>query len=228
MNDFYKQPIVLVWTEAVLLMVIGFYPAFIIIEAGYSQPLFYLVFFIYLPFLQFAGTPLFRLTGIYKYYSPMLIGYMANNVQIDLHSGGSFDYLFVMRKFRIGSEIRRSILIYHLEGLLNIINLIESDKIPSTVNIVGTSYFFNERTANKFGFKLVNPSIFYRLNLMVNFIDLFWMYSVAKGRLSIPKIGSANKLEIIGSKLVDKKELIIELHKKLTSKLEDRPLEDKG
>jgi len=218
MNNFYNQPIFLLWTETILLMVIGFFPFFIIIEAGYSQPLYYLLFLIYLPISQFSLTPIYKLTGVYKYYSPMLLGYMANEKQIDLHSGGSFDYLFVMRRFKIGAESRNQILIYHLEGIINIISLIENDKIPTTVNIVGTSYFFNERTMNKIGFDREKPSIFYRINLMANFIDLIWMYSIAKGHFSIPKIWSAKKVKIIGSKLVDKKEVIIELHTKMNQR----------
>jgi hypothetical protein len=46
---------------------------------------------------------------------------MANNLQIDLHSGGSFDYLFVMRKYKPGFEMRNRLLIYHLEGLMHLI-----------------------------------------------------------------------------------------------------------
>jgi len=113
MNDFYKQPIFLQWIEAILLLVSGFYPAIVIIELTNSKPLFSLLFLFYLPVGQFSITPIFKLSGIYKYYSPMLIGYMANNIKIDLHSGGSFDYLFVMRKYKVGIEFRNRILIYH-------------------------------------------------------------------------------------------------------------------
>jgi hypothetical protein len=218
MNNFYKQPKLLLWAEAILLMLIGFYPAIIINEAGKSQPLFYLLFLIYIPVLQFTITPISKLTGIYKYYSPMLLGYMANKNQIDIHSGSSFDYLFVMRKFKIGTEIRNQILLYHLEGVMNIISLIENDKIPSTVNIIGTSYFFNERTIAKLGFEMEKPSIFYRINLLVNVIDLIWMYSIAKGKFSIPKIWSAKKVKIAGSKLIENKGTIVGLHAKMVSK----------
>jgi hypothetical protein len=106
MNDFYKQPKILQWIEAILLLSIGFLPAFIIIEIGYSQSLFYLLFIIYVPVGQFAFTPFLKLIGVYRYYSPMLLGYMANDRQIDLHSGGSFDYLFVMRKYVTPPKIR--------------------------------------------------------------------------------------------------------------------------
>lgn len=90
----------------------------------------------------------------------MLLGYMPNDKQIDLHSGSSFYYLFVMRKWKSGIELRNRLLIYHLEGLINLIQLIENKSIPATVNIVGTSYFFNNKTLHKMGFEILNPSLF--------------------------------------------------------------------
>lgn len=222
MNNFYRQPKPLLWIEAIILMLIGFYPVSLIGEAGSIQPLYYLLILIYIPVFQFTVTPIFRLTGIYKYYSPMLLGFMANKNQIDIHSGSSFDYLFVMRKFKIGMEIRNQILLYHLEGVMKIISLIENNKIPSTVTIIGTSYFFNERTIEKLGFEKEKPSIFYRLNLIANFVDLIWMYSISKGYFSIPKILKAKKVKITGSKLVGKKEIIIKLHTALNLKQQNR------
>jgi hypothetical protein len=193
MNNFYKQPKILQWIAAILFLLLGFWPALVIIEKGYEQPLLYLLFLIYIPVGQFAATPFFTLVGIYKYYSPMLLGYMANDKQIDLRSGGSFDYLFVMRTYKSGIALRNKLLIYHLEGLLNIIQLIENKTIPETANIVGTSYFFNNRTLHKMGFEIINPSLFYRINLFVYFIDLIWMYSLAKGKFAMPKLWNAKK-----------------------------------
>ena len=219
MNDFYKQALFLQWFEAILLLVIGFYPALLIIELAYAPPLFGLLFLFYVPVGQFSTTPFFKLTGIYTYYSPMLIGYMANDVKIDLHSGGSFDYLFVMRKYKAGVEVKNILLVYHLEGLLNIIGQMENNTIPTTVTISGTSYFFNERTLNKFGFELKKPSLFYRINLFVNCIDLIWMYSFSQGRFSIPKIWNAREASISGSKLMESKDVIENLYNKITSKI---------
>lgn len=218
MNDFYKQPIVLQWIESILLILFGFLPAFAIIENGYSNAIYYFLFLIYVPVGQFAFTPIFKLIGVYKYYSPMLLGYMANDNKIDLHSGGSFDYLFVMRKFRAGIEISTNLLIFHVEGLMKIIQLIENKSIPESVSIVGTSYFFNDRTLSKMGFESVKPSFFYRLNLFVNFIDLIWMYSLSKGKLSIPKLWNAKKASISGAKLVESKKAIEDVYNKMKSR----------
>ena len=215
MNDFYKQPKILQWIEAILLLLFGFIPALAIIEIGYSHPIYYLLLIIYVPVGQFSFAPFFKLIGVYKYYSPMLLGYMANDRQIDLHSGGSFDYLFVMRKCKSGIELRNRLLMYHLEGLLKLIELIENKSITETVNIVGTSYFFNTKTIHKMGFEVLNPSFFYRLNLFVNFIDLILMYSLSQGKFSIPRLWDAKKASISRAKLIESKKVIEDLYDKI-------------
>ena len=205
MNDFYKQPKALVWIESILFLLAGFFLAVLIIEKGYDQPLYYLAFVLYVPISQFLYTPLFTLTGGYTYYSPMLLGYMSNEKQIDLHSGTSFDHLFVLRNCKPGIELRNRLLAYHLEGLLYLISLIENKQIPESVTLVGTSYFFNDRTLQRLGFQIEKASTFYRANLFLNFIDLFWMYSLSRGKVSMPALWKAKKARILGAALVAQK-----------------------
>jgi hypothetical protein len=173
------------------------------------------------PISQFLFTPIYKLTGGYTYYSPMLLGYMANEKQIDLHSGTSFDYLFALRKYPSGTALRNRILLYHLEGLLNIIQLIEDKYLPETVNIIGTSYFFNERTLHNLGFQIEEPSNSYRINLLLNFIDLFWMYSLSKGKVAIPRVWDVKKASILGDQLVLQKTKLEGLYQKLKVKQRD-------
>ncbi len=216
MNDFYKQPKALVWFESILFLLAGFLLAVLIIEKGYDHPLFYAAFIFYVPISQFLYTPIFKLTGGYTYYSPMLLGYMVNEKQIDLHSGTSFDHLFVLRKCKPGIELRNRLLAYHLEGLLRLISLIENKQVPESVTIVGTSYFFNDRTLQKLGFQIEKASAFYRANLFLNFIDLFWMYSLSQGKVSFPALWEAKKASIQGAAFVAQKPKLEALYGKLT------------
>lgn len=219
MNDFYKLPKVLQWGIALSLLIGGFFPALAVIELGYAHPIAYLLFLFYIPIGQFSFSPFFKLVGVYRYYSPMLLGYMPYNVQIDLHSGGSFDYLFVMSKYSPGFEMKKRLLLFHLEGLKNIVQLIEDKTVPESVTIVGTSYFFSDRTAQKMGFELIEPSFFYRINLIVNILDLAWMYSLSQGKWAIPKVWQAKKIQISGQKLVENKGQLEALYDKLISKM---------
>ena len=218
MNDFYKQPKVLVWIESILFLLLGFVLGIFILEKGYMQPLIYSAFILYIPISQFLFTPIYKLTGGYTYYSPMLLGYMANDKQIDIHSGTSFDHLFVLRKYKSGTPLRNRIMMYHLDGLLKLIQLIEDKHIPESVNIIGTSYFFNERTLDKLGFQIEKATLFYRINLFINFIDLFWMYSLSKGKFAIPAAWDAKKAKITGGALVAQKTKFEGLYQKLEAK----------
>lgn len=218
MNKFYRQKLIFQWIIAITLLLGALLPMFVIIIKASNQPLYYLFFIIYIPVAQFAFTPFCTLTGIYRYYSPMLLGYNATDKQIDLHNGTSFDYLMVMTDHKPGIEFRNRLLKYHLEGLLNIIQLIEKKKIPETVNIVGTSYFFNNRTLEKMGFETENPSFFYRINLYMNVIDLIWMYSLSQGKLKIPNICKVTKASTTGKKLIENQNKIKLLNEKLKHK----------
>ncbi len=216
MNDFYKLPKTWQWIISLAFLLLGLFVAILIIEKGYSNPFIYTAFVLYVPISQFLYTPLFRLTGGYTYYSPMLLGYMVNDQQIDLHSGTGFDHLLVLRKLKPGIELRNKILHYHVEGLLNIISMIEKKQIPETVSVVGTSYFFSDRTLNKLGFQIEKASLYYRANLFINFIDLFWMYSLSRGKVSIPAVWDAKKAMITGNKLVAQKKQLELLYARLT------------
>ena len=218
MNNYYKQPKIVVWIESIFLLLIGIVLGILIIVKGNDNALYYLGFFLYVPVSQFLFTPIYTLTGGYTYYSPMLLGYMANDTQIDLHSGTSFDHLFVLRKYPTGTPLRNRILLYHLEGLLHLIQLIEEKRIPESVNIVGTSYFFNDRTLLKLGFQIEKASVFYRINLLINGIDLFWMYSLSQGKLAIPTLWDAKKASIQGNQLVQSKPKLHALYQHLQAK----------
>lgn len=218
MNNYYKQPKIVVWIESIFLLLIGIVLGILIIVKGNDNAMYYLGFFLYVPVSQFLFTPIYTLTGGYTYYSPMLLGYMANDTQIDLHSGTSFDHLFVLRKYSSGTPLRNRILLYHLEGLLQLIQLLEEQRIPESVNIVGTSYFFNDRTLLKLGFQIEKASLFYRINLLINGIDLFWMYSLSQGKLAIPTLWNAKKASIQGNQLVQSKPKLHALYQHLQAK----------
>lgn len=208
MNSFYQLPKWWQWTVAIFMLLICFAPAWLVIYYAFYQPLLYLLFIFFIPLTQFGASPFNTLTGIYTYYSPMLLGYNATDKKIDLHSGWSFDYLFVMRGCKSGAPFRNRLLMYHLEGLLNLAGRIEEKQIPDTVEIIGTSYFFNDRSLTRMGFEIEEPNLAYRINLYLNFIDLLWMYSLSKGKFSVPKLMHARKARTTGARLVESKDKI--------------------
>ncbi|CAN5278111.1 hypothetical protein BH23BAC1_BH23BAC1_38070 [soil metagenome] len=212
MNSFYNQPKILQWLESIILCLIGLFPVLYFIDQAYSQLSYYFLFLIYVPVAQFSVSPISKLTGIYHYYSPMLSAFIPTEKEIELHSGTSFDYLFIMRKYSAGIRFRYVLIYYFMEGLLKIIESIESKEIPDTVKIVGTSYFFSQSTATKLAFSIKDPSILDRVNFILNFPDLLWMYSLSQGKFSIPNVLKLKKIVIDGKTLCNNKNKITDIY----------------
>ncbi|MDP4587407.1 MAG: hypothetical protein NWS86_04440 [Flavobacteriales bacterium] len=218
MNKFYSLNSVLQWILAILLLSLGIYPAGLIFDLAKDQAIYYALFIFYVPLAQFAFTPFFKLIGVYRYYSPMLLAYMPSDKQLDLHSGTSFDYLLVMRGLKPGNALRNKILTYHLEGLLNIARKIENEELPKSVKVMGTSYFFSERTLQKFGFELEKASLGYTFNLYLNIIDLSWMYSLSRASFQLPRLNKVKKAVISGDDLLKNRDEIQRVYTLLKSK----------
>ena len=170
-----------------------------------------LLIFIVTPLGQFSISPLMKLTGIYKYVSPMLLIYAPNKKRYDLHNGTSFDYLFTFLGNTKGLNWQHKLLLFYIDGLLEIVNEVNENKIPETIEIRGSSYFFSDRTAQKLGFELTKTGIFEKLNIIVNYIDLIWMYSLAKGGIQFPKLSGIKTATTTGAQLKGKQKELLQL-----------------
>lgn len=211
-NPFYNLPKALQWLLALLLFGLSAVVMGLWFEGTQRNLLYFFLFPLIMPVFQFAFTPLFRLIGMYKYLSPMLLVYSPSKKKYDLHNGTSFDYLFVMRKVEKGRNFQQLTLWYYLEGLLQIIEELEAGDIPPEIEISGTSYFFSETTAKRLGFEIVAINSFLKFNLYMNFIDLTWMYSLAKGQFTWPDLKGAQSVKTTGAVLLEQKAYLQELH----------------
>ena len=211
MIEFYKKNMVIQWLVAIamLLTIVLILTLWIkLLTIFYTG---FLLIFLIVPIIQFLITPFFRLIGLYKYISPMMLYIALNDRICDLHNGTSFDYLRVMVNTNVGIILRHNILDYYSEGLLELIRQIENKKLPSDIIIRGSSYFCSERTAEKLGFKLSKTSIFVRLNFILNYIDLIWMYSLSRGKLTFPNLKNIKTATITGAHLITKKAKILKI-----------------
>ena len=172
----------------------------------------YLLIFLSPSLIQFFATPIAKLVGLYKYLSPMLFAYAANDKLYEIHNGTSFDYLMVMTAANAGPKFKKQMLNYYLDGLLKIVEKIEGNELPESVVIRGSSYFFSDRTAKKLGFTLLEGSLATKINLFVNYLDLIWMYSLSRGRLSFPSLRNIKAGEITGQQLVLSKNKLLKMN----------------
>lgn len=218
MNPFYQKSKLYQWSVTILLFIIVF-GLCALWYRSLDQHLAYLLLIpILAPVMQFGLTPFFTLIGTYRYLSPMLLVYNPSDKKYDLHNGTSFDYLMVLSNAKAGAEIKNQILQYYLLGLLKIIELIETEKLPDTVEISGSSYFFSERTAKNLGFKITHANFAEKANIMFNYVDLLWMYSLANGQIRFPNLNDIKKAKITGSELTQNKAKFEQLYTYLKQK----------
>lgn len=100
---------------------------------------------------------------------------------------------------------------YYLDGLLTIIGEIETKKLSSNVVVRGSSYFLSASTIARLGFQQSRASFPEKLNIVLNYIDLIWMYSLSSGKLTFPKLKNIKTVSITGERLMENKQELLAL-----------------
>lgn len=136
------------------------------------------------------------------------------NKIIKIHGGSLFDYVFVIDRTLNGKQRTNFILQKYLEGILNLIEGYEKEG-NTAVKIKGTTYILNERTANKIGLKVVKTDFIQKLILAYNYVNILISNSIAKRKVSFPKINNIRTFEGQLKELIERKEFIRELNNKL-------------
>ncbi len=177
-----------------------------------------------LPLIVLITTPLMRVSGLYKYYSPLFLVLSETKTRFEIHSGPSIDYLIHLRGVAPGDQLKRSVLAFYLQGLLKMAEKIEGADTgakngtkATDVAIVGTSYFFSDSSVERMGFKVSSGSLFQRFNLILNFPELTLLNSLAAGKLAIPNILKVKKATMTGQTLLEHREYIQRLYDRLAT-----------
>ncbi len=142
----------------------------------------------------FYDVPALVRNGKLYYYSPMLLAEKVKNGIIKIHGGTLFDYVFCIDKNLNGNQRTNAILKSYIDGIINLINVYEFENTKN-VKIRGTSYILNERTAEKIGFVKVKTNLMQRLILFFNYTNLLISLSLAKAKLTFPRLRSIYTFE---------------------------------
>jgi len=196
MKGFYDLPKYIQWIIAIILLIVGMGTMTPII----IQPYGLLALPILSPLFNLITVPVFRLMGFYKYLNPYVLSSVQTDKHYDLHNVFTFDYLVNFKWADRGKKAQKTLLAHCFKALLTIIDRIESGQLSESVNVVGHSYFFSDRTADS--------PIFWVVNSSLQFIELTYLYSFSQGKWAIPKFWKVKKAEIVGSDLVKKKEFL--------------------
>ena len=182
----------------------------------------YLISFLIFPITlsiiaPFFDTPALKKSGKLMYHSSLFLSEKPKDGLIKIHGGTLFDYVFVLDRKMNGRQRTNIILQQYLEGLLSLID--EHDKTQN-MKISGTSYIINKRTAERVGFTVTKTDTIQKFILMFNYFNVLITYSIAKGKLSFPKLNRTMTFEANLNVLIERKTFIRQLNEKLTRGIE--------
>ncbi|MGB6037021.1 MAG: hypothetical protein WBG42_12185 [Cryomorphaceae bacterium] len=175
----------------------------------------------------FFDAPSLKKSGGLIYYSPLFISEKPKNGMVKIHGGTLFDYVFVIDPEMNGKQRTTFIIQQYLEGLLKLIEAHEINKHDDLL-IRGTSYIINKRTAQRMGFKVVKTDSLQYLILIFNYFNVLTTHSLAKGKLSFPKMEATKTFEAKLTELVERKEHIERLNEMMKSALANKLAQDGG
>ncbi|TYB75862.1 hypothetical protein [Bizionia myxarmorum] len=150
----------------------------------------------------FFDMPSLKKSGKMIYYSPLFVTEKPKNGTIKIHGGTLFDYSFVIDKKMNGKQRTDFIIQQYMQGLLCLIEMHEN---TSDLKICGTSYIINQRTAEKLGFKVIKTDFLKRFILIYNYFNILISNSIAKNKLSFPKLNNTITFETDFKQLMEHK-----------------------
>ena len=171
----------------------------------------------------FFDTPFLKKSGDLMYHSTLFLSEKLKKGVITIHGGTLLDYVFVIDRKMSGKQRTTFIVQQYVEGLLALIEQYENRKFGN-IRIRGTSYIINQRTAQRVGFKIVRTDYIQKLILTYNYFNILITYSIAKDKLSFPKLRETMTFETNLSDLVERKKSIRELNETLKGSLAKNPV----
>lgn len=220
MNAFYLLPKYVQWIVAVFMTMLFIGLVAIICWITYNKPVFGFLFLLVSPIFYLLTTPLFTLSGKYKYFSPLLFFYEKSNGDMEMHLGTNFDYAFVIIPLLFSKKnIRTEIKKYFIEGNLNFIDFLEKkSNEKSSVKVSTISHLINEKTKECYHAQYEKISLWEKIEYLFYTVDILWMHLFSCGFKKISRIYFPKKITSPALIFINRKEFFIKAQEKVKSK----------
>ncbi len=197
----------------------GYLYAHYFFELPYTSPWKYVMVAFFLPVYSITFMPILTLLKVADYKSELLFVTKDAGKNYDLHFGSLFDCILSGLFSGKRGGFKDLMLFFLVDGMLKLANDVASGKIDKEAEIRGSSYFFNEKTAAKFGFESMKMKTSHKYILYLNYLEILLVFSFSKGRLARPNIEDFRSVKTTGASLIKHKEYIEKLHKVLKRKV---------
>ena len=196
-HRFYRLPSWIQWSVAVLLFAAAIAPW----VAAFYWPLILVAFPLLVSWHLFSAAPMMTLLGLYRYFSPCLLGLRLGPRLMDLHIGTLFDDVFGHRNAPQHAEHRETILCV-FRGLLAITEDVRDGRIPREIKIRGMLLYFNARNMKSLGFTVDMMGVVDRLVVAFGFVQMAIRTSIKSRRFSLPRFREFKLASTTGEKLL--------------------------
>jgi plasmid stabilization system protein ParE len=207
----YSRPVR--WTGALLLAALYLSVLAIGVALPFLDWRLFLVPLVMIPWLapleSLLLTPLYVVSGRFRYFSPFLFATRRTGGGLDLHVGTLFDYLLNLRWSDRGPRAARRVTEEMLRGLHGLCEETELGRTPPHTELVATSYFFSDRTLARLGFTLRRPPSMLQHNLVVASLSIALRLSFTRGRPAFPDLRQIRQATTTAGELVRHKETIV-------------------
>ena len=140
------------------------------------------------PILRLTGGPFNRLAGLYDYHSEFAFSWKPRAGELEVHLGGSYDYPRLWRVSGGRARAKRVLMASALETLAVLARRAREGAIPPDTRITMATYFLEERTVRRFGFKPEKVGLGEKFMFVASIGDLWFLHWLLTGKATPPPL----------------------------------------
>lgn len=178
------------WAWAIVLQLLGIAALYglWVAAAQYFPPLFILWAVALFPILRLTGGPFNTLAGLYNYQSDFAFTWKPREGELEVHLGGSYDYPRLWHVSGGRARAKRVLMGSALETLAALARQAREGAIPPATRITMATYFLDERTVARFGFRPEKVGLGDKFMFIMSIGDLWVLNWLLTGKKAPPPL----------------------------------------